>query len=85
MITHTCIKLALHGQEETLWRELYVPPFLYLNDLAAIINLCFGWPDDIHYTFYRPKSRTSVFLCVLRRFTQLKNIRCRGSNIAGVV
>lgn len=51
MITHTCIKLALHGQEETLWRELYVPPFLYLNDLAAIINLCFGWPDDIHYTF----------------------------------
>ena len=51
MITHACIKMALHGQEETLWRELYVPTFLYLNDLATIINLCFGWPTDTHYTF----------------------------------
>lgn len=62
MITHACVKMALHGQEETLWRELYVPTFLYLNDLATIINLCFGWPTDTHYTFTDQNSGISILL-----------------------
>lgn len=61
MITHINIKIALHGQDETLWRELYVPPFLYLDDLATIINLCFGWPDDIYYTFTGQEPQRQYF------------------------